>query len=69
MKDFKFEKNENQKLEKGITLVALIITVIVLTLLTGITISAVTNGGIMKKAKNAVNTTHEYDESVESQLR
>lgn len=44
-----------QKSEKGITLVALIITVIVLLILAGVAISTVMgNEGILTKSKNAV---------------
>ena len=38
---------------KGITLVALVITIIILLILAGISISALTNTGIFQKAKNA----------------
>lgn len=46
------------KSNKGITLVALIITIIVLLILAGVSISFVLNGGILDNAQNAVN---EYD--------
>lgn len=39
--------------EKGITLVALVITIIILLILAGISISALTNTGIFQKAKDA----------------
>ena len=42
-------KNKN----KGITLVALVITIIILLILAGISISALTNTGIFQKAKDA----------------
>ena len=41
------------KNSKGITLVALVITIIILLILAGISISALTNTGIFQKAKNA----------------
>ena len=41
------------KRNKGITLVALVITIIVLLILAGISISALTNTGIFQKAKDA----------------
>lgn len=41
------------KAEKGITLVALVITIIVLIILAGVSISAAFNGGIIDNAKNA----------------
>ncbi len=45
------------KEQKGITLVALIITIIVLLILAGVTISfAIGDGSIFNKSKNAVNT-------------
>ena len=46
------------KSNKGITLVALIITIIVLLILAGVSISFVLNDGILDNAQNAVN---EYD--------
>lgn len=42
-------KNKN----KGITLVALVVTIVVLLILAGISISALTNTGIFQKAKDA----------------
>ncbi len=45
------------KKEKGITLIALIVTIIVLLILAGVTISlAVNDNGIFQKAKTATNT-------------
>ena len=44
---------------KGITLVALVITIIVLIILAGVSINAVQNGGIINNAKEARN---EYNE-------
>lgn len=41
------------KREKGITLVALVITIIILLILAGISISALTNTGLFLKAKEA----------------
>ena len=41
------------KCNKGITLVALVITIIILLILAGISISALTNTGIFQKAKDA----------------
>ena len=41
------------KKNKGITLVALVITIIILLILAGISISALTNTGIFQKAKDA----------------
>ena len=39
--------------EKGITLVALVITIVILLILAGISISTLTNTGIFQKAKEA----------------
>ena len=41
------------KSSKGITLVALVITIIILLILAGISISALTNTGLFGKAKDA----------------
>ena len=42
-----------RKKNKGITLVALVVTIVVLLILAGISISALTNTGIFQKAKEA----------------
>ena len=47
------------KTNKGITLVALVITIIVLIILAGVSINAVLNGGIITNAKDVKN---EYNE-------
>ena len=44
---------KNLKNSKAITLVALVITIVVLLILAGISISALTNTGIFQKAKDA----------------
>ena len=46
-------KNKN----KGITLIALVITILILLILAGISISALTNQGLLKNAKEAKNRT------------
>ena len=51
-------KLKRKNLEKGITLIALIITIVVLLILAVVTISAVQDGGIIQHAKNA---TNEYE--------
>ena len=51
----KFEKN------LGITLIALIITIIILLILAGISISALTNQGLFKNAKIAQNATEKAE--------
>ena len=43
------------KRNKGITLVALIITIIILLILAGVSLSFVFNGGILDKAQSAIN--------------
>ena len=40
-----------EKLNKGITLVALVVTIIILLILSGITISSLTNTGLFENAK------------------
>ena len=42
-----------KRTEIGITLIALVVTIIVLLVLAGITISMVSNDGMLGKAKNA----------------
>ena len=44
---------------KGITLIALVITIIILLILSGITISSLTNTGLFKNAKEAKNRTED----------
>ena len=46
-----------EKLNKGITLVALVVTIIILLILSGITISSLTNTGLFENAKEAKNRT------------
>ena len=48
-----------EKLNKGITLVALVVTIIILLILSGITISSLTNTGLFKNAKEAKNRTED----------
>ena len=48
---------KNYKSTKGITLIALVITIIILLILAGISISALTNQGLFKNAKEAKNRT------------
>ena len=43
------------KSNKGITLVALIITIIILLILAGVTIASLTNSGLFDKSRDAVN--------------
>ena len=47
------------KKQNGITLVALVITIIILLILAGISISALTNQGLFTQAQNAKNLTEE----------
>ena len=48
-----------KNMQKGITLVALVVTIIILLILAGISISALTNQGLFKQAQNAKNLTEE----------
>ena len=60
-------KQKNKRLEKGITLIALVITIIVLLILAGVTISMLTGeNGILKQATSAKDTTDksEFEEQV-----
>ena len=57
-------KNKN----KGITLVALVITIIILLILAGISISALTNTGIFQKAKDAKQKSDSYEEEISNYL-
>ena len=50
------------KSEEGITLIALVITIIILLILAGISISALTNQGLFKNAKEAQNATEKAEE-------
>ena len=47
------------KNKKGITLIALVITIIILLILAGVTLSIVFNGGLMEKSQEAVDTYSE----------
>ena len=47
--------------DKGITLIALVITIIILLILAGISISALTNQGLFKNAKIAQNATEKAE--------
>ena len=54
MKRHKFKINRNQEKQKGITLVALVITVVVMLILAGVAIAAVVNGdGLFDKTRQA----------------
>ena len=57
-------KNKN----KGITLVALVITIIILLILAGISISALTNTGIFGKAKDAKNASENAEKEQKQTL-
>ena len=55
-------KIQEKKFEKGITLLALVITVVVLIILAGVSINAVIgDDGIIKKAQNSANLTKEAE--------
>ena len=56
------------KSQRGITLIALIITIIILLILAGISISALTNQWLFKNAKEAQNATQKAEEEQEKTL-
>ena len=57
-----------QKTQKGITLVALVITIIILLILSGITISSLTNTGLFKNAQKAKEATAEAQQKEQDLL-
>ena len=52
-------KGKEKNYQKGITLIALVITIVVLLILAGVTLSIVFNGGIIDKSQQAVDTYSE----------
>ena len=69
LKESKILKNKKIKKQKGITLVALIITVVVMLILAGVAISAfTTDGGIFDKFKVAINVYNEGKENEKEQI-
>ena len=71
-KTFLLQKNRNKiyyKKEQGITLIALVVTVIVLLILASVTISTIfSDNGIIKKAQDAANKTKEAVEQEQEEL-
>ena len=62
-------KNLKNKQEKGITLIALVVTIVVLLILAGVSISLVlNNNGVISKAKDAKNQYAEAQTNEEKQL-
>ena len=57
-----------EKKNKGITLVALVITIIILLILAGITISSLTNTGLFGRAKEAKEKTQEAEKNQQGTL-
>ena len=57
-------KEKKKNYEKGITLIALVITIIVLLILAGVTLRIVMNGGIINKSQTAVDK-YDYEEAKE----
>ena len=58
------ENKRNYLRERGITLIALVVTIVVLLILAGVTINAVfSDSGIIKKAQNAQNRMNEAQQS------
>ena len=58
-----------KKKSNGITLVALVITIILLLILAGISISALTNTGIFKKAKDAKQASEKTEKKTRRNIR
>lgn len=56
------------KKEKGITLVALVVTIIVLLILAAVSINIAFNTGIIDKSKNAVNSYKDAEENEQTTL-
>lgn len=67
------------KRQNGITLVALVITIIILLILAGISIAALTNQGLFEKTKKAANATEnaqvlentrleDYEKAIDNEL-
>lgn len=57
------------KKEKGITLVALIVTVVILIILAGVSLNlAFSDNGLIKKAEYAVNKSENSDENTQEKL-
>lgn len=59
---------KNFKTNKGITLIALIITIIVLLILAMVSIKLVWDGGIIEHSKNAVNAYNEAQQNEKDQI-
>ena len=59
---------KNLKNSKAITLVALVITIVILLIFAGISISALTNTGIFQKAKDAKSASENAERQEESVL-
>lgn len=56
------------KKQNGITLVALVITIIILIILTGITIGALQNNGLFEKAQYARNVAQDAKNDEETKI-
>ena len=58
-------KNKSLKTKSGITLIALIITIIVMLILVGVTLSVALNGGLISRAQEAkTGTQYEKDKEM-----
>lgn len=57
------------KKEKGITLVALIVTIVILLILAGISISSLTNTGIFDKAKEVQKVSEKRGEGTKKYIK
>ena len=62
-------RNKEMKSKRGITLIALVVTIVVLLILAGITINLVfADGGILQKASDAADRQKEAEESDKSAI-
>ena len=66
----KIESNKKAKMERGITLIVLVVTIIVLLILAGISIAMLTGqNGVLNKAKEAKQKTEQAQKEEENNLR
>ena len=65
----KEDKNKKENIERGITLLALVITIVILIILSAVTINVVLGeGGLIEQAKNAAEKTQEVAKTEQEQL-
>ena len=63
------KKFSNYKMDRGITLIALVVTIIILLILVGVSIASINGQGLLARAKNAAEVYNEAAEEEEEQLR